>query len=731
MEKVSFTVDAGIINRLGLELVAKSETALAELIKNSYDADANCVRLFFENARSEGGDLTIDDDGVGMDRTNLINGFMRLATSDKIHNSISDIYKRPKAGRKGIGRFSTQRLGHKLVIETQTQNQNDALSLIINWDDYQTDKEVSSIQNVLEVTKRNSDKKKGTILKITNLREKWSDADIKRVYRYVAGLIQPNLLKIATQGNVIEEDKKEGFEVEFYARNNDTEDWKKIADPQVMLLNRALVVFSGYIDENGIGKCSIETKDFHIDGKKVKLRDQIDVTKENQPYELLKGTELAYKIYYFIGGDRNVYYGITRSELKVIIDYLNTNGGVKLYRNGFRVAKYGEIQNDWLNISKNSRIAQGIPFEKNRLLGFVQLIDPKGRVFEESAGREGLIEKEAFYDMQNFTSNGLVLSFKNFASWFRNTDEYKSANPDKKTPSSSSSILKIADDLKVATKTLSNPGSSEEEKVQATITIEQVTKKIVSETKAAINELEMMRVLAGVGLTIAEFIHEIKQFIPSLHGYINNLLSKNLESEVIHDLNKMQNVLKSFISYTSYFDETISKNIIRDLKPVDIREVSKEFMEVVQLDLTRRNIELKTEFTGYDLISTPMHPSEWNTILQNLYSNAKKAILGSGNRNGKMLLKVYKNSDDAKLILDFYDNGTGIPVKYQNRIFDAFFTNPEYNQNNSYESQSGSGLGLYILSQMIKNRNGSISIGNPLPDYKTCIHIELPLATIN
>ena len=242
---------------------------------------------------------------------------------------------------------------------------------------------------------------------------------------------------------------------------------------------------------------------------------------------------------------------------------------------------------------------------------------------------------------------------------------------------------------------------------------------------------EGIRTTITRGLTIAEFIHEIKQFIPSLHGYINNLLSKNLESEVIHDLNKMQNVLKSFISYTSYFDETISKNIIRDLKPVDIREVSKEFMEVVQLDLTRRNIELKTEFTGYDLISTPMHPSEWNTILQNLYSNSKKAILGSGNRNGKMLLKVYKNSDDAKLILDFYDNGTGIPVKYQNRIFDAFFTNPEYNQNNSYESQSGSGLGLYILSQMIKNRNGSISIGNPLPDYKTCIHIELPLATIN
>ena len=81
---VRFSVDAGIINRLGKELVGKQETAVSELIKNSYDADATEVNLIFENAWNKGGILTIEDNGHGMNRGQLVNGFMRLSSSDKI-----------------------------------------------------------------------------------------------------------------------------------------------------------------------------------------------------------------------------------------------------------------------------------------------------------------------------------------------------------------------------------------------------------------------------------------------------------------------------------------------------------------------------------------------------------------------------------------------------------------------------------------------------------------------
>ncbi|MEZ7528451.1 sensor histidine kinase [Cloacibacterium normanense] len=724
MEGVFFTVDAGIINRLGLELVGRSETALAELIKNSYDADANVVNLYFENAFQEGGNLTIEDDGVGMNREQLINGFMRLATTDKIHNSLSEKFNRPKAGRKGIGRFSTQRLGETLEIITQSEKSNEALKLSINWNAYETDKEIGEITNQLDIINKGRVIGNGTSLYINCLREKWSDADIKRVYRYVSELIQPNFLKVDNNGNINDENKKEGFEVNFLRRNNPNEDWVSIADPQVMMLNRALATFSGYVDKNGVGHCNVNSKKFTFNGEIASLNDDFIISET--PYEALRGTNIVFKVYYFIGGDRNSYYGITKTELNVILDHLNRNGGVKLYRNGFRVPKYGDLENDWLNIEKNSRIGKGIPFSNNRLIGFVQLTDPKGEVFEESAGREGLIEKEAFNQLQEFVSDALKECFSNFSSWFRNTDEYKIFNPDKRSTATTLSVQKNVEDLKEATKTLTNPDATEVEKTEASIKLEQATKKFISDTKAALNELEMMRILASTGLTISEFVHEIKQIVPSTKGYIKDTLKRNLDSEVANNLEAINEVLSSLEAYTSYFDETISKNLVRELKPIDLRKAIGLFKTVVNPDLKRRNIDFELNLKGQDLITTPMHPSEWNTILQNLYSNAKKAIIRSNIERGKILLSTTKNIEQKTLLIEFQDNGSGIPQKYINRIFDAFFTT---SKDRNEDLGTGTGLGLYILHQIINNRGGKITVGTPEGDYKTNIKIELPIAT--
>lgn len=73
---VRFSVDAGIINRLGKELVARQETAVSELVKDAYDADATEVDLIFENAWHTGGKLTINDNGLCQSGT--IFGWERL-----------------------------------------------------------------------------------------------------------------------------------------------------------------------------------------------------------------------------------------------------------------------------------------------------------------------------------------------------------------------------------------------------------------------------------------------------------------------------------------------------------------------------------------------------------------------------------------------------------------------------------------------------------------------------
>ena len=71
LSDLSFSVDAGLIDRLGKELVGRSETAVSELVKNAYDADSKNVDVNFINSFEYGGTLEIIDDGIGMDYEQL------------------------------------------------------------------------------------------------------------------------------------------------------------------------------------------------------------------------------------------------------------------------------------------------------------------------------------------------------------------------------------------------------------------------------------------------------------------------------------------------------------------------------------------------------------------------------------------------------------------------------------------------------------------------------------
>jgi len=98
--KVRFSIDAGVIDRLGQELVARQETAVSELVKNSYDADATEVKLTFVNSNDVGGTLIIEDNGSGMTRDELVNGFMKISSTGKVHEPISPVISKKESWSK-------------------------------------------------------------------------------------------------------------------------------------------------------------------------------------------------------------------------------------------------------------------------------------------------------------------------------------------------------------------------------------------------------------------------------------------------------------------------------------------------------------------------------------------------------------------------------------------------------------------------------------------------------
>src|SRR5208337_2641045 len=140
MQDAKFTVDTHLFRELGELLVGRDSTALIELIKNAYDADATEVTVHGERLEQPGkGRIVITDNGTGMTSSEFEAGFLRIASRLKDQGERrSTIFKRRYTGAKGIGRLAAHKLARMLEIESIPKDpigqQREAVHAIIDWD---------------------------------------------------------------------------------------------------------------------------------------------------------------------------------------------------------------------------------------------------------------------------------------------------------------------------------------------------------------------------------------------------------------------------------------------------------------------------------------------------------------------------------------------------------------------------------------------------------------------
>jgi signal transduction histidine kinase len=728
-DNIRFTVDAGVIDRLGNELVARQETAVSELVKNSYDADSVTINLSFYNSNEVGGRLIISDDGVGMTREQLINGFMRISSTDKKENPFSDKYNRKRAGQKGIGRFAVQRLGEKLTIITQTKDNDEALKLSIDWNDYSSNSELYGITNALESTIKQ--REFGTTLIIDNLRDRWTEAAIKRIYRYVSDILQPFPLDHNKEKDINEfgNELDPGFKVAFY-HLPDGKIRKKISDDKIMIYNHASACIDGMIDEKGNGLYSIvsEKLDFSFEGK-------IGLDPDNNESLFDKIRNINFRAYYFVYNSDL----IPKMHENAIRKLSNVSGGIRLYRNGFRVLPYGEPGNDWLSLDSSTRKRSLLPVHSNvNFFGFVE-IDENSGDFEETSSREGLMENESFIQLQNFIYRTIATSVIKIAEK-RNVKITTSQRTDEdgNWENIEFRIKNIAFTLDELDRALESEGNNivtkkkrKKKIVALKKEIEEVSKLQKTEHEKFIKEKSMLRVLSSVGLTVGQFVHEIKYYLDNISDDINFLSKKlDVETQELHRVLILDKNFAVFKTYMSYFNNVVSQNVIRKLKPIELRTVVRPFVDTMKDDAIKSGIKFSEPiYRSFGLYTKPMHPSEWSSILFNFYTNSKKAIKQNSNE-GKISIEC--GEENGVVYLEFSDTGIGIPKEHEEDIFLEFYTTTSQSDLTDFDDNTqiaGTGLGLKIVKDIVKSYRGSIAVVSPKENYSTCIRIEIPKAT--
>jgi signal transduction histidine kinase len=403
-KKMHFDVSTGLKRVLGRELITDDEVAILEMVKNSFDAEADRVAIWFGPES-----IVIADNGNGMSFDDLHDKWLFVAYSAKRpENSPKDYRDRATerghfAGSKGVGRFSSDRLGEELVLQTRPADTKAKTvhRLLVDWSQFERDdtqhfekipvnySATTGFELPDGLRKFGTNLAYGTVIEIRKLRRPWDRDRLIALKSSLAKLINP----------FGEEVDKFSISIVAPAEAEQDNATKATAD------EAGEEVIPGELVNGRVGNFIFSTLKEKTTFIQVEIADGLIRT------ALHDRGELIYKVQ-----EENTYSHLNRSGFRCEIYYLNQSakltfarrigvlsvrfGSVFLFRNGFRVYPIGEENDDWFGFDRRKQ--QGF----KRFLGtrdIIGRVDVTGvdEAFQEASSRnQGLIENEAVAELR-------------------------------------------------------------------------------------------------------------------------------------------------------------------------------------------------------------------------------------------------------------------------------------------------------------------------------------------
>lgn len=738
-----FTVDTHLFRELGELLVGRDSTALIELVKNAYDADATKVTVYGRNLQNEDGFIVITDNGTGMTPCLFEDGFLRIASRSKGSASRhSKRFNRRYTGSKGIGRLAAHKLARQLTIRSTPDLGIYGLSeggvdATIDWDEIENHETLDNIGSGLKVESVVRNDQPGTVIELRKLRKKWTETSLNRFVGEVKGFEPPAIL---------------------------TEPLPETIVPHELLFDTPKI------------------RDTGIDGEfTVDLSGDFDIS-ESFWRELAEGAQWVIEILAAPQSDEVKYViGPTRSEIiklpsakygtwscqhpdpqngpfftaRILVrtkrfpqssrSFALASSGVRIYMEGFRVLPYGERGDDWLELDADytrrrepfdldkmggSALESSIKNEgvyrlaNSNYYGGVFLTDVGAPTLKPLINREGFLPGEEFALLRKLIRRGIDMSVRARAAAAEvQTLELKRES--KKDTSIDDDLMTTLETIEAVLKQASQLGNylgELEEKLREAVNTVRITRKLLSDNR---NEMSLLRITASVGTQFSAFIHETTALLAQARaiGELTQLvaddptLSTSARRMLGHTREAIGELTQNLERQVSFLTEVISVDARRRRRRLPVEQRVHSAVQLLTSQLKQCGQVLEVEIDP-ELKTPPMFSSELLGILINVLSNAIKAAGALGR------IRVRASESDTHLVLSIANTGEAVDLKESERWFEPF----ESTTSDIDEILGqGMGLGLPIVRRILDEYSGTVNFVTPEVDFATQINVLIPL----
>lgn len=734
---LSFKADAHLVRVLGEELIANERVGILELIKNAYDAGADECLVRVEDIpgipavkKSTDGRvgpvITIQDNGRGMDRETIENGWLRPASTLKtnikerlrneraqaertgklgVYNSFVRELKRQHAGRiplgeKGVGRFATHRLGRYLTLTTKQKDQPFEFLLKIDWESFEptgADNHFIDLESIGVVLRRQPPSRdygptdSGTCLLIYGGKPGFVPAkdDLEDLADSIA------MLKSPYHG-------AEAFDVkldvpQLLDYSSDKPIFERF-DPQFDFT--ALVSAEGVaeLDLRFIPPASVPFPPHRIQDSNFDLRG-MDESKD--PYwrtadgvlrkpscgEFFLGIKAWYRRSPWVEG----------ADAKKFLTYLDQYGGISVFRDGLNIlpASLG-TSHDWLQLSTR-HIKKSTNISYYAMIGACEVTQNANVAIVDKTDRQGLLENQAFKDLARLVRSCVFFVENQYKAQRENYESlHEGVISEPRTlaavSSDSAKVMERVRDAYDFTKDslkLFPELPDADAKVERIVNLTSSLKSLQKSLRAMQDVQELLTEQAGFGLAVAVSVHEIAKIATNFYnGVVAALHDDRMSKATLEGLRETSESLKSELSRFGPLRTIRNERPLTFKVSKSIRFINGIFRATFEREKIDVHIELEKDIVVFARYGA------FNQVLNNLVDNAAYWLREVPVGSRHILFKV----DTRHRRLLVADSGPGLHPSIRPYLF-----KPGYSLR-----IPPSGLGLYVASYYLLGIGGTI-----------------------